>query len=68
MAIDVFILEGVTEGQRIRFHRLAKGWRNMDLAVAAHLTQQDVTNVELDRRVPPWKRNRIYAALGMERS
>ena len=65
--VDVIILEDLTLGRRVRLARVAKGLRQLDLASITGLNPSDITNIELDRSVYPWKMNRVLKALELER-
>ena len=65
--VDVIILEDLTLGRRVRLARVAKGLRQLDLASITGLNPADITHIELDRSVYPWKLNRVLKALELER-
>lgn len=58
-------LEGLTQGQVVKFHRLARNMRQIDLASSAHCEVSDVINLEKDRWVRPDISERILLALGL---
>lgn len=62
---DVFILTGVTEGEKVRLTRLAKGWRQIDLASQAKVNVTDVTALEKNRYLANTRKQRILRALGL---
>lgn len=61
--VDVIILEDLTWGRRVRLARVAKGLRQLDLASITGLNPPDISHIELDRSVYPWKLNRVLRAL-----
>jgi transcriptional regulator with XRE-family HTH domain len=65
MANEILILEGLTEGQRVRFIRLSKKFRQIDLASQANVNPIDITRLEHDRWVRPTRRERILRVLGL---
>ncbi len=65
--VDVIILEDLTLGRRVRLARVAKGLRQLDLASITGLNPSDITHIELDRSVYPWKLYRVLKALELER-
>jgi len=65
--VAVIVLDGLTLGKRVRLARIAEGWRQIDVASRAMVSPGDVSNVEQDRPVHPWKLRRILEALGLER-
>ena len=65
MTNEILILEGLTEGQRVRFIRLSKKLRQIDLSSQANVNPIDITRLEHDRYVLPTHRKRILAVLGM---
>jgi transcriptional regulator with XRE-family HTH domain len=67
MTVDVIVLEGLTLGRRVRLARIAKGFRQLDLASIARLPSADITNIELDRPVHRWKLKRVLEVLELER-
>ncbi len=62
---DVFILTDVSEGMKAKLTRVAKGLRQIDVAVAARVDTIDITRLEKDRYVLPTRRKRILAVLGL---
>ena len=65
MMNDILVLTGVTEGQKAKLTRLAKGLRQIDLASLARVNPIDITRLEKDRYVLPVRRKRILATLGI---
>jgi len=65
MMDDILVLTGINEGQKVRFIRLAKGLRQIDLASMAKVNPIDITRLENGRYVLPTRRKRILAALEM---
>ena len=55
-----------TLGTTIRIERIRRRWRQWDLALAANVSQADVSQVERDRKVLPSRRGRILEALGID--
>lgn len=67
MKTDLLILEGLDDGDKLRFVRLAKGLRQVDLASIAKVQVPDIVALEKNRRyVSIAKRRRIFEALGLE--
>jgi len=64
-ANDILVLDGLTEGQRAKFVRLVKGWRQIDLSHFAQCQPIDIVRLEHDRYVRPSRRKRILTALGL---
>jgi len=62
---DIFILTGISEGQKVRLTRLAKGLRQIDVASVAKVNTIDVTRLEKNRYVLPTRHKRILAVLGL---
>jgi transcriptional regulator with XRE-family HTH domain len=58
-------ISGVSEGQRARLQRIAKGLRQVDVAAKAGVTVTDVVYFEKDRFLRPSVRRRIALALGL---
>lgn len=61
----VFILSGISEGEQIRLARLAKWYRQIDVASLAGVTVEEVTNVEKGRYVSPGRKSRILKVVGL---
>ena len=64
-ANQILILDNLTDGQKAKHIRLAKGWRQIDLASQANVCPMDITRLEHGRFVLPTHRNRILAILGL---
>ena len=65
--MDVLLFKRpLSEGQRVRLHRIAAGYRQVDLAEIAGVPQHAVSSVELDHPVYPAARARILAVLGLD--
>lgn len=62
---DVFIVTGISEGEKARLTRLAKGLRQIDLASLAKVNVCDITALEKDRYLPRTRKRRILAFLGL---
>ena len=62
---DILILTNLTEGQKVRHLRLAKGLRQVDLASKAGVSVEEVIGLEKDRYLLPTRRKRILIALGL---
>jgi len=58
-------LQGLSEGQVIKHHRIARGLRQLDLAALAHCEQRHVINIEKNRWIRPDISERILMALGL---
>ena len=63
---DLFVVTGISEGEKARLTRLTKGLRQIDVAAAAHVDCIDITRLEKGRYVLPTRRKRILAVLGMD--
>jgi len=61
----ILVLSDVSEGQKVRLTRLAKGLRQIDVASMANVNTIDVTRLEKDRYVLPMRRKRILAVLDL---
>ncbi len=64
--MEPLVLDNLTLGQRVRVVRVAKRWRQADLAAVAGVEQHEVSRLELDRRVRPNAIREILAALKLE--
>ena len=53
-------------GTTVRIERIKRRWRQQDLALAAKVSQADVSQLERDRKVIPSRRLRILDALGID--
>lgn len=58
-------LEGLSEGQVIKHHRIARSLRQLDLAALAHCEQSHIIDLEKDRWIRADIRERILVALGL---
>ena len=65
-ATEFFVCTEVTPGMLIRLERTRRGWRQLDLAQAAGVTQAEVSPLERNRYVIPGVRRRIYQALELD--
>ncbi len=63
---EILVLTNVSEGQKIRLTRLARGLRQIDVASQANVQPIDITRLEKGRYVLPVRRKRILAILGMD--
>ena len=61
----VFVVTGISEGEKARLQRLAKGLRQIDLASLAKVNVCDVTALEKNRYLPNARRQKILAVLGL---
>ncbi len=62
---NIFIASGISEGEKIRLARLAKWYRQIDVASLAGVTIEEVTNAEKDRYVAPDRKARILRVVGL---
>lgn len=62
---DILVLTGISEGQKARLTRLARGLRQIDVASMANVNTIDVTRLEKDRYVLPARRKRMLAILDL---
>jgi len=62
---NFFIASGLSEGERLRLARLAKWYRQIDVACLAGVTVEEVTNAEKDRYVTPERKARILKVVGL---
>ena len=62
---NIFIASGLSEGERVRLARLAKWYRQIDVASLAGVTTEEVTNAEKDRYVAPERKERILKVVGL---
>ena len=65
-ATELFVCTEGTPGMLIRLERTRRGWRQLDLAQAAGVTQAEVSGLERGRYVIPGVRRRIYQALELD--
>ena len=56
----------LTMGEKVRFVRLSKRWRQIDVAAIVRCSPSDVSCLERDTIIPPGVRRRILDALGIE--
>ena len=66
MTTELFVCTNLTPGMLVRLERIRRGWRQVDLALAAGVTQAEISLFERDRHVIPGVRQRIYAAVGLD--
>jgi DNA-binding Xre family transcriptional regulator len=65
--MELLILDTeLTRGQRIRLMRIARRWRQVDLAAIAGVEQHEVSRIELDRHIRPNAVRAICEVLGLE--
>ena len=64
-ATELFIGTNLTAGMAARLERVRRGWRQVDVARMAGVTQAEVSAFERDRYVIPVVRLRIWKALGL---
>jgi len=62
---DVFIALDMTEGQRVKLTRVARGLRQVDIASLAKCTVADVVCLEKDRYLPQTRKDKILEVLGL---
>ncbi len=62
---DIFIADGLNEGDKVRLARLAKKLRQVDVACIARVTPYEVTAIEKNRLVRKASRERILRAVGL---
>ena len=62
---EVFVLTGITFGERVRLTRLHLNLRQLDVASQAGVTTQEVIRLEKDSFVLPTRRKRILDVLGL---
>lgn len=65
MDTDIFILEGVSPGLKVKLTRIAQGLRQIDVACHAHVETIEVVRLEKNRYVAPARRDRILRVLGL---
>ena len=67
MEISVLTIDHeITIGMKIRLHRIARGWRQSDLAAHAHVTPGAVSAVERNMPCHDEAMRRICETLGIE--
>ena len=62
---DIFIVTGISEGEKTRLTRLTKGLRQIDLASLAKVNVCDITALEKNRYLSRTRKRRILAVLGL---
>jgi hypothetical protein len=62
---DIFIADGLTEGDKVRLARLTKKLRQVDVACIAKVTPYEVTAIEKNRLIRKASRERILIAVGL---
>ena len=62
---DVFVVTGITQGEKARLTRLAKGLRQIDVASLAKVNVCDVTALEKNRYLKRTRKRLILAVLGL---
>jgi len=65
MTDEFFIATNVSPAMMIRLERIRRGWRQVDLAERADVTQTEVSALERGLYVIPSARHRILAVLGL---
>jgi transcriptional regulator with XRE-family HTH domain len=65
MSTDVLILEGMTDGRRVKVARAVKGWRQIDLAVHAGVSVGMISALESGFSIPTATRKKIFDVLGL---
>ena len=66
MTSEVFLFDRqLTLGQKVRITRIARRWRQEDLADEALVSQANVSALERDLLVYPEAKRRILATLGL---
>lgn len=65
MTDEFFIAINVSPAMMIRLERIRQGWRQIDLAKRAGVTQAKVSALERGLYVIPSARRRILAVLGL---
>jgi transcriptional regulator with XRE-family HTH domain len=65
MSSEVFIVNGLTEGEKARLARVAKGLRQLDIASLAKVSICEVTALEKNRCVRNSSKERIFQVLGL---
>ena len=62
----LFLDDTITRGQRVRLMRIARRWRQVDLAAIAGVEQHEISRLELDRRIRPNAVKAIFQALDLD--
>lgn len=65
MSNDIFVVTGISEGEKARLTRLTKGLRQIDLASLAKVNVCDITALEKNRYLQRTRKRRILVALGL---
>lgn len=65
MSNDIFVVTGISEGEKARLTRLTKGLRQIDLASLAKVNVCDITALEKNRYLQRTRKHRILVALGL---
>ncbi len=65
VANEFFIAANVSQGMLIRLERTRRGWRQIDLAEKAGVTQSEVSALERGLYIIPSARHRILAVLDL---
>lgn len=63
---DILIITGITEGERVRLTRLARGLRQVDLASLAKVNVCDVTALEKNRYLKEARKRKVLAILDLD--
>jgi len=66
MSNDVFVALDLTEGQRVKLTRIARGLRQVDVASLARCTVSDVVCLEKDRYLSLRRKDKILKVLELE--
>ena len=66
MATELFVATNVAPGMMVRLERTRRGWRQVDLARAAGVTQAEVSSLERGRYVIPVVWHRICRVLDLD--
>lgn len=64
--MEIMSFAHLTLGQRVRISRVARRWRQEDLADEACVTQAQVSALERDLPLYPEAKRRILVSLGLE--
>jgi transcriptional regulator with XRE-family HTH domain len=65
MGTNEFFIANVNPALLIRLERIRRGWRQVDLAEKAGITQAEVSSLERGLYVIPAARRRILIVLGL---
>jgi transcriptional regulator with XRE-family HTH domain len=64
--VEVLFFQGELKlGENVKVNRVARGWRQQDLAQQAKVAQTDVSRLERGQKVRPGAEKRILLALGL---